>query len=351
MTNSLPSSEPRPTIGPGEAGRGAELRVRDSSREDRGAEATRGDESGRDSPPDYSFRAYGAWRPTQQFAWARGLRQLNRHNMVRVFWRGLLFLLLSSLAKLAAPSEQSAAWPPSSSHGDGGSLDAGGASEEDGGLHEPSSDGARGLRVPHHEDGPVNTDGRGKPRHERDLKSIWQFLPKRQPTRMPTRKPTRMPTRKPTTGSTRPPTRPPTAQPSSSVSPNQAKMHKAPAAPRSPVYVAGRNNHLVRRVDRHGRVTTVAGRDGEFNDPADVGLEPDDGTGLLVVDRHRLHRVDLRDGTSTVLAGGREGGGGRRRRAGGDLPQPRLGHGHRRRSRTGLQVRTLVIQTSCACYR
>lgn len=73
------------------------------------------------------------------------------------------------------------------------------------------------------------------------------------------------------------------------------------------VYVADRNNHLVRRVDRHGRVTTVAGRDGEFNYPADVGLEPD-GTGLLVVDRHRLHRVDLRDGTSTVLAGGREGG-------------------------------------------
>ncbi|EJK44186.1 hypothetical protein THAOC_37298 [Thalassiosira oceanica] len=113
---------------------------------------------------------------------------------------------------LAVSSKQRAVWTPTSSHSDGGSLDAGGAggaSEDEGGRHISRSGGADGHHVSLHQGGPFDT------RQERVLKSLWiQHLFKtRPPTRQPTRPPTGGLRTRPPTGRTRPPTRRPSSSP------------------------------------------------------------------------------------------------------------------------------------------
>ncbi|EJK45727.1 hypothetical protein THAOC_35645 [Thalassiosira oceanica] len=108
---------------------------------------------------------------------------------------------------LAVSSEQRAAWTPSSS--DRGSLDAGGASEDEGGMHKSRSGGADGHHVSLHQGGPFDS------RQERVLKSMWiqQLFKTRPPTRQPTRPPTGGLRTRPPTGRTRPPTRRPSSSP------------------------------------------------------------------------------------------------------------------------------------------
>lgn len=82
------------------------------------------------------------------------------------------------------------------------------------------------------------------------------------------------------------------------------------------LYIADTRNHLIRKVTPDGVVTTFAGRamgyaDGlgtsaKFNEPSHVAVSPDGG--LWVMDRgnYRLRKID-KDGQVTTVAGGGEG--------------------------------------------
>ena len=150
--------------------------------------------------------------------------------MVRVS-RDLLFILLS-LATLAVSSGQRAARPPSSSDGDGGSLEAR-ASEDVDSMLESS---AHGLQELLHE-GPANNESmyeRFLRRHKTTGTSLWYqrfyrqkstseslTLPTRPPTRPPAPTRGRGPTRRPTRRPTSPPPTKESVEASSSVSTKQ----------------------------------------------------------------------------------------------------------------------------------
>lgn len=154
--------------------------------------------------------------------------------MVRVS-RDLLFILLS-LATLAVSSGQRAARPPSSSDGDGGSLEARASEDVDSMLKSS----AHGLEELLHI-GPANNYGKGESMHERFLRrhkttgtSLWYqrfyrqkstseslTLPTRPPTRPPAPTRGRGPTRRPTRRPTSPPPTKESVEASSSVSPKQ----------------------------------------------------------------------------------------------------------------------------------
>lgn len=70
------------------------------------------------------------------------------------------------------------------------------------------------------------------------------------------------------------------------------------------VFVADTNNHRVRMINQFGTVRTVAGASGRWlNFPSDVAYIRGENA-IMVTDRHRIHRVNLIDGTVTKLAGG-----------------------------------------------
>ena len=102
------------------------------------------------------------------------------------------------------------------------------------------------------------------------------------------------------------------------------------------VYVADTNNGLIRKIDQFGTVSTIAGFDEQyrfnyhglkqtmdhfgtmpaiaglddqfrFNYPSDVALSSHEDA-IIVTDRHRIHSVNLTDGSITTLAGGKHEG-------------------------------------------
>ena len=71
------------------------------------------------------------------------------------------------------------------------------------------------------------------------------------------------------------------------------------------VLVADTNNHLIRMMDQFGAVTTLAGSTNgvPFHYPSDVSLDSSE-VGVIVTDRHHIHKVNLNDGSVARLAGG-----------------------------------------------
>ncbi|MEE3121924.1 MAG: NHL repeat-containing protein [SAR324 cluster bacterium] len=80
------------------------------------------------------------------------------------------------------------------------------------------------------------------------------------------------------------------------------------------VYVADRSNHLIRRIDLSGNVTTLAGKAGSagstngqgtsatFNQPSDVAVDSSGSVYVVDLDNHLIRKIDS-SGNVTTLAG------------------------------------------------